>query len=259
MSCSPLSPLLAILLTLFHAGNLLRGQEGQIRHDATTLIVPAGSHTLKTLVDASAACLQINIMFNEQELSSGQPITLQTPLAIDRAAAEETVSELLFARGFVLVPCNANRTIHELIMLNGPRGHEVMHRCAPKTPAAILEQPHLKQPTSTTVQLTNINANIACNALRPFFAQAGGTGMLMIGTAGDNTSLLLSGMQSEVARAITFVREVDVAAPPAAAATPPAAANDAIAPIEQRIAELERAVAELRLQLARLQSGAGGK
>ena len=67
-------------------------------------------------------------------------------------------------------------------------------------------------PIVTTVPLNNINSNMATNALRPFFAQSGShPGGLVLGTAGDDASILLQGFGSQVAAAHQMLKLVDVA------------------------------------------------
>jgi hypothetical protein len=240
-----------------------------IRTDATTMLLPAGHIGLRELIDATATFLQWNILFAPSELqqsASGSMIELQTPMPVDAKSCEEVVSELLYNKGFVLLARNRERHMFEVVFIPGQRGREVMSGAETRTPDEVLARPTLKQPVSVVVPLQNTNATIATNALRPFFAQAGGAGGaggLTLGTTGTNNALLITGIQSQVADAIRLLRKVDgdtagaagAAAGPAGpgpAAGGPGGAGPAPA-LGDRISALEKAVQELTATIQALQ------
>jgi len=220
-----------------------------IRHDATTLILPDGKHQLADVVRETAEFLGRNILMDDGDRLGSAAIELQTAVDVDHDGAEEVVSDLLFANGFVLCPLDPDKGLWRVINLAGPRGREVANHAVRRTPEEIMARPTLKQPVTTVVTLQRVNANIAVNALRPFFAQQGpgpGAGV-MFGTAGNNDTLLLTGIQSEVARAIEVLRQADMGAQ----GQPPAPdLKDRIARIEEQLARIEQRLQKLEKRLA---------
>jgi len=243
---------------------MLPGQAGTeattIHHDATTLTLPAGSLPLKDVVDATAAFLEVNILYDETEvLAHGGVIALQTPLALERGAAEDAVCDLTFGNGFVLAPRDAAKGLYELVFLRGPKARGLMQMAPQRTIEQVMSRPLLKQPVATSFRLQNTNATIASNALRPFFASTGGgapTG-LTFGTA-DNQTMLVAGIQCEVVKAIELLRRVDVETENAAGqGAPEGSAPTQFQILQLRIAELERTIAELRQEVATLRQRKG--
>ncbi len=122
---------------------------------------------------------------------------------------------MLYIKGFALLARgSADQELLEIVYMTGPRSREVTSS-ARYVPLDNIDEYRTQtgMPILTTVPLKNINANIATNALRPFFAQAGaqaGTaGGLTFGTAGNNTSLLLQGFGPQVYDAVKLLQLVD--------------------------------------------------
>jgi hypothetical protein len=91
-----LSPLTILASSLAFVAATLPGQVGteapKIQHDATSLTLPAGALPLQEVVDATAAFLKVNILYDRQEvLAQGGMIALQTPMTITRDKAEAAV------------------------------------------------------------------------------------------------------------------------------------------------------------------------
>lgn len=225
----------------------------KIRQDATKMSLPAGSLPLKDVVDAAATLLGINILYDERELQEvGRSIALQTPMTIVREQAEAVVSDLVYHQGFALAPRNGDNSLYDLVSMQGPRAREILQLATRRTPEQVLLQPTLKQPVTTIVQLQNIDVSIATNALRPFVAAYPKT--LTLGTTGGVRTLLISGIQNDVAKIIALLRESDTpeAAAAAAEASPVAApwVHRQIGDLEQAVEQLQKQVAELRQRLA---------
>jgi len=248
---SPLPPLATLFATILTAvpSPAQDAAPTPIRHDATTLVLPARRIELKELIDAAAAFLQINIVCNERELQGAisGPVELQTAMSLGKLEAEEAICDLLVARGLVLAPRDPAKGLYDVICLNGPRARDLAQLTQTRTPEEILQRPRLKQPVSTVLPLQSINANIATNALRPFFATGAGGAWLTIGTVGSNNAILLTGMQSEVAKAIALVREAEKAPAPK-----PDAAVPADTDVQKRLAAIEQTLAAMQKQLAEL-------
>jgi len=220
-----------------------------IRFDATTMVIPAGQHELRALIDASARFLQRNILCDDNELAAARrhTVELQSPLTLDVKVCEEALSQLLYSCDVVLVPRDLDKGLYEAIHLQGPRGREAFNNAPRRSVEAILAQPHLQQPVTTVLKLRQVNVTVATNSLRPFFAQAALGQGLTLGTNGTNDALILTGLQSRVADAISMVHKIDGDDEPAAPA--PAEAKSLAA----QIAALERSVQELTQRIAALE------
>ena len=109
----------------------------------------------------------------------------------------------------------------------------------PRTAEQVLARPTLRIPVTAVIELKHVNAVIATNALRPFFASTGGQSpvtSLTIGNVGSGSSLLVSGLQDQVAMAIQLIGKCDVPPPPEAQK----AEMDRADALERRIAALEK-------------------
>jgi general secretion pathway protein D len=122
---------------------------------------------------------------------------------------------MLYIKGFALLARgSSDQELLEIVFMTGPRQREVTSS-ARYVPLENIEEYRTQTglPILTTVPLKNINANIATNALRPFFAAAGAAagqaGGLTFGTAGNNTSLLLQGFGPQVYDAVRLLQLVD--------------------------------------------------
>lgn len=209
-------------------------------------VLEPGDINAGDLIDAAAKFLNRNILYSPAELQqacAGRPIHLQRRLELDARGCEEVLSSLLYIQGLALVPLDPERGFHEVIAMNGPRGRELGSRAVPLTPEEILARPYLKIQVLATVELQHINAVIATNSLRPFFANnnPNSTAGLTLGNAGSNRAILLQGFSDQVAAAIRVLRQVDQ---PAAETTPD---------MEQRLQQLEQQVRALQKALAEKQ------
>jgi hypothetical protein len=182
-------------------------------------VVEAGELTLSALVDRSAAYLGCNILLNPQEMAAGPaPVTvrLQHAVKLDRDGCEEFLTTILYRSGFALTQLDDAGQMREIVSMNGPRAREVTARAVARTVEQVLARPNLKVPVITVVELKYINATIATNALRPFFASvgnAGGGSGMTLGNVGNNSAMLVSGMQDQVAQAIRLMQRCDTAIP----------------------------------------------
>jgi type II secretory pathway component GspD/PulD (secretin) len=122
---------------------------------------------------------------------------------------------MLYIKGFAVVPRGeGDLEILEIVAMGGARAREVTNGAKYVTPD---ELPQYRNQTGvpilTTVPLKNINATIATNALRPFFASTGaptGGGTLTLGNVGNNSAMLLQGFGPQVFAAVELLKLVDV-------------------------------------------------
>ncbi len=175
-------------------------------------VVAAGELSLTDLIDRSAAYLDCNILVSPQELSTQNAVRLQKGISTDRDGCEEFLANMLYRNGLALTRMDEKGTMLEVIGLHGPRGREVASRAIECSPETVLLRPNLKLAVTTVVPLEHINATIASNALRPFFASTGqpGSSTLTIGNVGSSKAMLISGLQDQVAQAIRMLRKCDV-------------------------------------------------
>lgn len=211
------------------------------------LVLPAGEHQLPALIDQCSVHLKVNILTSPQELAANQPtvpvLRLQQAVSLDAAGCEDFLSSVLWQQGFALTWLDQSARTMEVIGMNSPRAREVGMRAVPTTVDTVLARPNSRMPVSVVVPLAHVNATVATNSLRPFFANAAraGGGDLTIGTMGNGATLLLSGIQNQVAQALRMIQASDVPAPQPDP-------NDA-AQLVARVQQLEQRLAALEQQL----------
>jgi hypothetical protein len=208
-------------------------------------VLEAGDVPIEELIDSAAQFLNRNILYLPAEVQSGPKgaavsVHLQNRLELDANGCEEMLCTLLYSRGFALTVLDPSRNLYEVILMTGARAKELGTRAVYMSPDEVLRRPQLRMTVLTTVELQHINAPVAVNALRPFFAQGGNGPTLQLGNAGNNASLLLQGFADQVTVAIRLLRECDKPPPPN---QPPE--------LVTRIQQLEQQVQSLREQLAK--------
>ena len=229
----------AVLPVLLSAG---AAAQDAVDKAPDAFVLQAGEISIKDLVDQCATYLDVNILSNPQECSTSSPIRLQKAITTDRDGCKDMLTGLLYRAGFALTTIDENLHMYEIIMMTGPRGREIMNRAEQKTNAEVLAKPNLKMPVTTVVQLEHINAQLANNALRPFFASnSGSQASLAFGSVGSRSALLLSGMQDQVAQAIQMHKTCDVAPTP----EPDASIAEQLQQLQQRVLALEKQLAKL--------------
>ncbi len=229
------------------------------------LVIAAGDTELPALIDRVAAYLDCNILWAEQDMQAAGPrgvpvVRLQRPVKTDRTDCLEVLAEMTERNGFVLTVVDEQKRIFEVVYKMGPRARDITARAPMRTPAEILARPALKMPAMTAVQLEHASPTVAINALRPFFAAAGGAGSsVTIGTDGNN-AIVLTGLQDQIAQALQLLETCDVP-PPAKAEkqperTPEPVGAAAVDRLLQRLDELER---RLEQRLAQIEKKLDGK
>lgn len=208
-------------------------------------VLEAGEHRTSDLVDKVAQFLGRNILFCEVETTqcgpAGGDVRLQQRVEVDAAGAEELLCHLLYIRGLAVVAIDETKGMYEVIAMSGARGREVTMRAPMRSIEEVLARPQLRMMVLTALTLKNINANIATNAMRPFFAQTGGNGgasSVTFGTAGSENGLLIAGFQDQVAAMVRMVQTLDESA----------ARGER--PTEAKVAELEQRLAAIEARLA---------
>ena len=197
-------------------------------------VFEAGTIELGELVERCGAYLGRNILLDDTELAPvianrGRPrqaaqapaseapsVHFDVPVVADHDGCEELLSAVLWRHGLALVPLDEAKDVWEVLALRGNRQREITMHAVLRTPEAVLARPALRQFVLVVCKLDHTNAMAANNALRPFFAQSGGSqgvGDLVIGNFGNERALVLSGPQDLVANAIRLVQAADVPMP----------------------------------------------
>ena len=210
----------------------------------TGFVLEAGDHNLHDLIDRAAEFLGRNILTEPAVMMAVSPggavITIQKRIAVDALGCEDLLSQLLYTKGFALVPIDMSKGLYEVIVMQGPRRAMIMSQAITMTPEEVLRRPNLKMVVVTSVPLEHMQVQVATNSLRPFFASSGqNSGALMVGNVGNNRAMLLQGFADQVAAAIRLLRLADV---------PPGSVSRGM---EERMRDLEKRIAELEKKVGR--------
>lgn len=151
---------------------------------------------------------------NAQE-STGPMVSLQLPVVTDHEGCEELLSSMLWSHGLALVPLDEQKAVFEVLSMQGPRAREITASAVRRTAEEVLKRPMLRRFVTVVYNLEHTNAQMANNAMRPFFAtsQGQGTSNLVIGNIGNRVGIILSGPQFMVANAVQMLMEADVPSP----------------------------------------------
>lgn len=163
------------------------------------------------------------ITFSSQEVQSavqgGSTITFLNSFRLKRDTFKEEFyaffQTMLYIKGFAVVARNeGNLELLEIVSMSGARAREITNGARYVTPDELKAyRNQTGVPILTTVPLKNINATIATNALRPFYASTGGAAggsQLTLGNVGNNTAMLLQGYGPQVYNAVELLKLVDV-------------------------------------------------
>jgi hypothetical protein len=149
----------------------------------------------------------------------GNTITFLGPMTLKKVRFKEDFysffQTMLYIKNFAIVPRGeGDLEILEIISITGPRQREITNGAKYVTPDELSQyRNQTGVPILTTMPLKHINATIATNALRPFYASTGGTAggaQLTLGNVGNNTAMLLQGYGPQVYAAVKLLELVDV-------------------------------------------------
>ena len=198
-------------------------------------VFEVGTVPLQALIARCGAYLQRNILVDSQELAvaggarpkarpaaaaepksedEGPFVSLQLPVVTDRDGCEELLSSMLWSNGLSLVALDADKSVYEVLAMEGRRAREIAACAVRRTAEQVLARPMLRSVVTTVYTLKHTNAQIANNALRPFYASSSSSqnaaASLLIGNVGNKSSLILTGPQFMVASALQLLQEADV-------------------------------------------------
>jgi len=209
-------------------------ESGHIRADRSGLVLPAGAIDADELVDAVARFLGRSILWTAMEHGKApvEPFVLQKELALDALGSEEVLSQMLWSRGFALVPLHADKGLYEILMQGGTRQRDIFANPIARTPEEILRQPALKLFVSTMFRPEHLDPASIQN-LHILLAQASNNGQPVAVYVGR--TLLLSGMQDQLALALRILKTCDHPEE-----------QPRRTELEARVAAIEKSVQELR-------------
>jgi general secretion pathway protein D len=160
--------------------------------------------------------------YNIQELtggsSAGSTVSFLGTFRIKRERFQEDFysffQTMLYIKGYAVVPRgDGDLELLEIVMMTGTRGREVTNGARYVSPDELINYRfQTGVPILTTWPLKHINAQLANNALRPFFATTGGAqagGSVQIGNVGNKSALLLQGFGPQVYAAVQLLKLVD--------------------------------------------------
>jgi hypothetical protein len=206
------------------------------------LTLPAGEFTVAELIDAVAAYLCRNYVYDQAVVDGARGFTLQRSLALDALGSEEMLYSLLAARNLAAVPIDELRGVFQVISLAGNPPQPGPIAATPwRSPEEILQRPRLRELVMTAVDLRHADAQLIAQALRNQFSMFGQwqPGVMTACASGRHT-LLLHGYRDQLAQTILLARQLDRLQ---ADETPVSTE------VQRRLDALEREVAALRAEL----------
>ncbi len=180
-------------------------------------VLEAGEIEVAALIDRVAEYMGYNVLYSEAEVQAAGPtggrIRLTRRTETDRDGCWELFGSLLYHKGFAVLALDEARGLYEVVMIAGQRGREIASGAKFVPHGEVERYAALRAiPIMTTVPLQNVNAPIATNALRPFFASTGSASTgITIGNVGNTSDILLAGFGPQVAAACRLLKLVDTA------------------------------------------------
>lgn len=209
------------------------------------LQLPAGEFTVQELIDATAAYLCRNYVYDAWAVQRAPSFTLQRPLALDALGAEELLYALLSTRDFAVLPIDEPRGIYQIALLdpNQPRA-AVLVSTPWRSQEDVLLRPQLREIVFTAIELQHTDAQLLATLLRNGFQTGTWRPGVLLPTAVERRTLLLHGYRDQVAQAIVLAQRFDQLH------RSPLSSEHLAASLQQRLLRLEQEVAELRRELA---------
>lgn len=202
------------------------------------LVLPTGEFGVAELIDAVAAFLCRNYLYDPAAVARAPGFALHKALALDAPGAEELLHALLATRDLAAIPLDEARGIHRVVGLVDEGGVPSVLAAPWRTADEILQRPHLHELIVTAIEVDDVDVEQLAAALRSHAAPGGRwrPGLLAAWTVRPRT-LLLHGYRDQIAQVIRMVRRIGGRAVPA---------DDSL---RRRVDALERELAMLRAEL----------
>jgi hypothetical protein len=206
-------------------------------------VFTAGEHRLRELISHVANVLQWTILHSEQELAqvADPDLVLQRDIRLDRVGYEQVLGQLLYHKGFALIPIDPERQIWEVIYMNGPKRSMLRTHAQLMSVEAVERNANRWIPVLVHVPLQHIEpAGIAAELNR--FLEPDARPELVTSAAGSR-QVLVCDFAPRVAQIVKLLAQLDVPAEIGAAGAP-----DLTWPgrVERRLEQLEARVAGLQ-------------
>jgi len=258
---------LALSFLMLLTGLRAQAPEAEDAPKQAPFVFEAGTVRLTELVEKCGRYLKWNLLIDENEFVMaanggrrarkpakgeeeqplGPVVTLNLPVVTDQHGCEEMLGGFLWRHGFAVVPLDEQKDVYEIIHRSGQRAREISMRSRQRSVEQILARPDLRYYVTTVYEMKHGNAQLANNALRPFFAGNNNGQGVQIGNLGNRAAILISGPQNMVANAIRLLQIGDK---PSKHDTPS---------VEQRLDALQKANEQLRRELDALKQHVAGK
>jgi len=177
-------------------------------------VLTKGNHELPVVVAQMADYLERNILLDPAECgpAGNNPLRISRDISVGADGCVDLLNSILAHRSMAIVTLNKRLEMYEVVSLQGAKRSMVSSSAQYVVIDDIEKYATLSAtPILTVMPLNHVNATVATNALRPFFAAGGNMGStISIGNLGDNRSLILQGMGDQVAAAVRLVRRADV-------------------------------------------------
>lgn len=189
----------------------LAAQESAPSASSADFSLAAGDHDLRVMITAAAKFLGRNLLLPDRELMGDSTVALQVGQKLDRDGCLAVVTQLAYTQGLVIVPIDRDRGMWEFINLNGPRRGEAFTRAPSLAIADIRALKGVRTVVTTVFQVQHVRATVMVQLLRPFFATNGALS-LILGSAGSDNAVVVSGLVDDVLNLETTIRSLDLPA-----------------------------------------------
>tara|TARA_R110002072_G_scaffold174303_5_gene329518 strand:+ start:15013 stop:15753 length:741 start_codon:yes stop_codon:yes gene_type:complete len=220
-------------------------RHGDIATNKHGLTLPAGEFTIGEMVDAVAAYLCRNYIYDATIINQRQPLRLQRVVSLDALGSEEVLYALLASRNLAALPLDEARGIFHIVPLDQSHPHP-MATIPWRRPQDLVRRPHFREIVMTSLTLEHLDAEHVAKMLRSHFSmlrtwQPGAPTVTFL----SKRAIMLHGYGDQLAQVIRELVELDRMAKPV---TPAAPSNTALL---TRLEALEREVRDLRKQLGK--------
>lgn len=218
---------------------------GSIVANKDGLVLPAGEFAVAELIDATAAFLCRNYLYDEATVRRCGTFVLQRTIALDALGSEELLYALLSTRDLAALPIDELRGVYQIVPLGAePR---LLALLPWRTPEEIRRRPRLREAVVTALDLRQVDARQLAQMFRQHVdAHDPSRTPLFAAFAADEHLLLLRGYRDQLAPAIQLVQALE------RAHAPEPAVDSAL---QRRVDALEREVAELKRLLTSAGTG----
>lgn len=214
---------------------------GAIVANKDGLVLPAGEFTVVEMVEATAAFLCRNYLYDVDVVTRRGTFVLQRSLALDAPGSEELLAALLASRDLAAVPIDEFRGVYQVLALDSDPW--LLATLPWRTPTEILRRPRLRELIVTAIDVHDVDARQLAATFRQHAWQPQASHAQTFTAFAGDEHLLLRGYRDQLAEVVQVVRQLERANAPAPAPT-------ADPSLQRRVDALEREVAELKLLLA---------